>query len=96
MQNDNIHSTILDVLVFKVRRLKIPFFTKLRQPNKIITPYFHFTKIIFAKTTAEICNTPVRLSTTTGYAQIIQFQVLTHLALDNKTQDLVTRSQLEM
>ena len=32
VQNDNIHSTILDVHVFKVWRLKIPFSAELRKP----------------------------------------------------------------
>ena len=38
-QNDNIHSKILDVRVFKVWRLKLSLSAELRKPNKIITPY---------------------------------------------------------
>ena len=45
MQNDKIHSTILDVHVFKVWHLKITFSVKLHDPNKITTPYFPLSLI---------------------------------------------------
>ena len=35
IQNDNIHSTILDVHVLEVWRLKIPFSTERASPTKI-------------------------------------------------------------